>query len=296
MVLIDINNKNILTRLVTYLDNCDIPSTIDKTTEFNKIIIDDIKNPVIADNKIKKYFLLYDMEEKIYKNSNKKSKRSIKYIKDIIRYIDKCDFIITSLPYFRNYLSGYINKNKIIIIEKQIPNLYKITSKKSKNILIFDPEYNNIDIANDIAIHYPKNKIEIIGFSYDKLTTVKTQKQFENLNPNIDIVKYYDEYIYTEKCLSSNIIIYCSNKIADLKYLYLSILVKKKIIVKEELLYQDYLVNSKNIYTFRNNKELIIKTDKIINNRLANLTLESYEIIKDNDFDKISVKLSKYLK
>jgi hypothetical protein len=73
-------------------------------------------------------------------------------------------------------------------------------------------------------------------------------------------------------------------------------LFKKELITIYDDYYNDYLINSKNCYIFKDNKELELRISKIIDNRVANLTDNAYLLVKDNNFYDIVKKYSFYIR
>lgn len=109
------------------------------------------------------------------------------------------------------------------------------------------------------------------------------------------LVKYHNINIFWYLVNESFIIINNSDIILKDDYLNIILLLKKILISKDNILYENYLLNSFHIYTYNNLKELKIKLKKVTESRLLNLTSNSYEVIKDNNFKEIAHKYSKYL-
>lgn len=74
------------------------------------------------------------------------------------------------------------------------------------------------------------------------------------------------------------------------------IYIEDKIFLSKIVNYLDYAKKNYTLgITYNNLKELKIKLKKVTESRLLNLTSNSYEVIKDNNFKEIAHKYSKYL-
>ena len=80
MVLIYIENKKLLSKVVSYIENIDIPYTTDFNINFNYLIIGEINDKIIdfiKEKNCKIIFLTYLEENNIYINRNLFNKKSI---------------------------------------------------------------------------------------------------------------------------------------------------------------------------------------------------------------------------
>lgn len=297
MLLVNIENKELLSLIVNYLDNTDLNYTTDINASYDTIIIAEVNNKIIKfiekENNKKIIFLTHLEEENILNN---------KINDKLTKILNKCYLIITSLPSIKNIISKKINCN-IVVIEKELPiicfsksnsdiyNKYNI-NKRKKKILVFDFDYDNIEIVNDIAIKYPKYNFVYVG--YKSLSKLKNKNIFNKLEKNISLVKYYNFYILSDLTKISYLIINFSDLTID--YLNMILLLKKQLLIKESKLYEDYLINSKNSYIFKDNNDLLIRLNKIIEGRVANLVDNGYLLVRDNTFDEIVKKYNYYLK
>ncbi len=298
MVFVYIDDKKLLTKIIQYLELNKISVTTNYKDEYDKVIIGQINTKtkeIINEayvNKKQIVFIAYNLESKIIKEFTKEEDNLFK--KNFTEICDLSSNILVSLPAIKQILSKKICSNKIEILPREIPIIHKVTTKKRNgNIIIFDPNYKNIEAAYQIALKYPKRKVKVIGFQSDNLLTKKTKELIKGMPNNVIFIKYWDDYIYTSGCLNSSIIIYCDNALKDLYLLDILFISKKIVIVKDDIIFKNYLVNSKNSYTYIDDSDLLIKLKKIFDNRVANLTLESYDLIKNNNLKEISVKLSK---
>lgn len=115
------------------------------------------------------------------------------------------------------------------------------------------------------------------------------------IGSNVTFVKYVDETIFSDVCKVSNYVIYYESFIKSKNYIYIPLLLKRSLLVEDILWYQDFLINSKNAYLFKNNDSLYLKFSKILENRVMNLTENGYELVISNNYPSIIKKYSEYL-
>lgn len=306
MVLIYIENKMLLSKIVTYFDNSKISYTTDLNCEYDSILCAEISNKVlniINENKQKSiYFLTYLEENKIYLNHNYKNKISKNYNQKLYNILRKCTKIIVSLPSIRDILKTKLSSD-IVIIEKELPIIniskynkdiyskYKINKRKKKIVLI-DLEYKYINAVYKLAKMYNKYNFIYIGYKPDYALNTKVKEILYQFPKNITLIKYIDLNIFSDISKLSYLIISFEDINLDIDYINTTILFKKQLLIKDSLLYNNYLINSKNCYLFKDSNELFLKFKKIINERVANLSDEAYELIKNNTSIEIANKFN----
>ena len=308
MILLYIENKKLLTKIINYIENAGISYTTDLNVEFEYLIIAETSNKVLnfINNDLYKnkkiIFITYLEEEKIIINSKKNKLNNEK----LFNLLNKCYKVIVSLPSIKNILKKIINTD-IVVIEKELPiinisksnndiyNKYKI-SKRKKKITIIDLNYNNIKIIYELSLKYKKFNIVYVGFKPDYLIKENDLNLLYNMPKNVSFVKYYDFNVISDICKVSHLIINFEELNLDIKYLYMILLFKKQLLMKENILYSDYLINSKNSYLFKDNKDLLIRLGKIIDGRVSNLTDNGYLLVKDSTFNEIVKKYSFYIR
>ncbi|MDD3392907.1 MAG: hypothetical protein PHE54_05145 [Bacilli bacterium] len=298
MVLIYIVDENLRKQVITYLEFKKILITTNINSEYDYILIGqfDKKTAQIVDlayNKKRKILvLLYSIESKIitiFKNNNVKHKKKRK---DILSILEKSTTIITSLPIYKQIIQKYVNTS-IVILEKELNPLFNVRIKMNKRcLLLFYPKYQDVKEIIAIIDKYPNYHITLIGYRDEHLLNSKLKQKLNQVN----LIKNYNEAIFTKECKKSSLIIYNSNQNEDINYLNIVFLLKKKVIIKKHILFNDYLINSLNAYLYNDECELLSKMKKMIDNRIADMSLESYELIKNRTFDIISNKLSNYVK
>ena len=305
-MLIYIEDKELQTKIISYLDYVKTDYTLDLNDIYDTVIIAQVnKNTkeIIKNKKV--IFITYLEEEKIYKNFTKNNKKSRSYKIKIMSILKKCNLIITSIEGIKSLLLKEGNL-KIEVIPKEIPVInisknnkeiyerYNI-SKRKKKIIIIDKEYNNLEYLDFMTNKYPKYQFIYIGFTPDYKLTKKDKNMLYNLSSSVIKIKYIDLNIFSDLLKMTDFVISFDNLLLDIEYFYVSVILKKQLLCKETILYNPNYINSKNIYFFNDIKDLDLKFGRMINHRIANLTDETYEEIKDNTFENIAKKYSIYL-
>lgn len=294
MNLVYIENKEFLAKIVTYLDFENINYTFDVFSHFDCLIISQFnkKTLELIEKSKRVIYIAYLDEIKLYNNYLKKNKKASLYISKMKENFSKCNVVITSLPFFKKVL----NCKKIMVIPYE--NLCvglcknKIFNIRKKVITIIDSNYKYLDYYFDL-IHNSNLNYELIGFNSD--LSKRDKSLLNDLPKNLNLIKYCNERILQNYINNSQLIIYFDNIIESSNYLNICLNLKKNILLLDSELCNDYLIDNKNIYLFSlNNFEK--KFNRIIKNRVCNLGVEGYNLVKENTFKKIADKFCKLLK
>lgn len=276
MIFIMIENKNLLSKIVSYFDHAKVKYTTNPNVDYDYYVVAELNQRILkrikenTSNKKKIIFITYLEEYKIIEFNDSNSVRANTYNNLLNSVLNQCYLVIVSLPSFKSILKKHV-KTKIEIVEKETPSLIKFRSNKpSKNsCLIIDTYYSKLERINEIANKFP---------------------------PNIKIIKNCSIFEYMTLVSKNNIIVYCENNIRDHNNLLYIILQKKQLLIKNSVAYNKYFINSKNMYLYNDSKDFIFKLTKILNNKVTNISTDAYLLIKDNNFEKISYKLKEILK
>lgn len=302
-MLIYIEDKKLLTKIVSYLDYINKEYTLDLNGNYDYVLIADINKKSIEISKDKKTILITHLfEEKIYRVFTKNNKQNREFKNRLINNINNFYKIIVSMECIKKLLETKTN-TEIDIINNELPtinigntkyiyDIYKI-KKRRKNILYIDFNYEGLNNINLIAQKYPKLNFIYLGFKPYYSMTKKEKNLYQNLPNNIYKIKYNDFNLFCDLLKISDIVINESNILFDIKYLYAILILKKKYLSKT--LAYEKLIDNKNIYMFENQKELIIKFNKIFEERLADISINAYDLINNNTFFQIAKKYSIYL-
>lgn len=312
MILVYIENKQLLSKVITYLDNTDLEYTTSLHDEFKYIIVAETKPKIMKlVNEYKKQekeiiFLTYLEEEKIYINSRLKNKSSKNYMNKIYSLVNKSSLILVSLPSIKQILKKMTRK-EIAVLPKELPIInisnnskdiylkYNI-SKRRKKICILDFDYNKIELIDTLSRNYKKVEFIYVGFQADYLLKEYDKNIMMNFPKNVKCVKYHDLDVLSDLIKISSLVVNFEDINLDIRYLYLILLFKCPLLMKYSLLYENYLINSKNAYLFKSDETLILKIDKIFHDRVSDLTEFGYDLIKNNTYQGLSKKLNLVLK
>lgn len=308
MLLVYIENKNLLTKMLSYLDELDLNYTTDINSNYDTLLIAEPSKKINEFiSKINKNIIfITNLEEyKIIKHHQGKGKNSKNYFINLTKILNRCSRIIVTMPSIKNILEKTV-KREIIIIEKEIPiiNISKSNkdiydkygiSKRKKKILILDDNYEYVNYVYELASNYPKFEFIYIGYESTYLLNEKNKELIDVMPKNVVKIKYIDLNIYSDLCKISDINILLNYDI-NYEYLYTILLFKKQLLVKESYYYEDYLINSKNSYIFKNKEELLLRFKKIIDERVSNFTEVGYDLIKNNTRKDILKKYNSYLR
>lgn len=311
MILVYMDNIKFMRRIINYLDNTNIKYTTDLNTNYEYVLIAEINNKIITfakeqyQNGKKIILLTYLEENNIAFYYQKKSKISKDYFRRLTELLSVTSKVFVNFEFTRKVI---IKKKDIpvIIIPKEIPvinisknskdiyNKYKI-KRRNKKIIIVDEEYKNIEKAYVLANMYPKYNFVYVGYKPDYLLKERYKDMLNTMPKNVTKVKYSNLNVFSDLCKISNIIVFLEDYNINIDYIYITLLFKKQLIIKENKLFEDFFINSKNVYSFKSKEDLLLKFKKIVTERVANLTDIAYLLIKDNTFDEIIKKYNAYL-
>lgn len=285
-MLIYIENKDLLSLIVSYLDYKKVCYFTDVNSGFDILVIAQYSSKTL--NLVKKakkvIFISYLVEEKIYNN----------YLKcnELVSFINKCDVVISSLPFFKSLFS--VKKfvfipRKNLCVSKCKKNIFK---SKKKVITIIDSDYKYLNIIDNIVSNNFGIAFNLIGFNCN--LSYKNKKILDSLSNSINLIKYFNVNNFNELINDSFLIIFFDDILSSFDYLNICICMKKNIMLLDSDLYNNYFINNKNIYLFGDNYNKVL--DKIISNRVSNLGDASYNLVVDNDIKHLSDKLCQVLK
>lgn len=311
MILLYINNLKFMKKLVYYLDHTNIKYTTDLNGDYEYVIIAELSNKTIEfakeqHQKSKKIiFLSYLEEENISFYAHRSNKASKQYNR---RLHEILDITYKVLVHFQSTRKIVLEKKdvSVILIPKEIPIInisknnkdiyhkYQI-SKRKKKILLIDEDYKYIDQLNVLANTYSKYQFLYIGYKPDYLLKEKQKNAIHTISKNVIPIKYIDFNVFSDLCKVSQLIVFLEGHKVNIDYIHITLLFKKQLLIKENPLFEDFFINSKNAYIFKTKEDLLLKFKKIATERVANLTDNGYLLIKDHTFDEIIKKYNAYL-
>ncbi len=302
-ILVMIENRVLLSKIVSIFDKTNIKYTTNKESNYKYLLVAELNQRIVklinemTEKNKKVIFLAFLEEYKIQKYYNSNSVKANEYKQLLFSILNKCHLVITSLPFFKDYLEKQIN-TKVIVIEKANPRLPDL--KKTKPIqntcLIIDYDYTEIINVFDMAIKYPKIKFQVLGYRPEHMLSQKQIGIIKNLPENVELIKYCDFVDFLSLIKRNSIIVYCDDDNRNYHYLLYIILNRKKLLIKNSVIYDNYFINSKNMYLYKDSKEFNLRLKKIINGTVANLSNEAFLLIKDNRLEKMGKQLKKIIK
>lgn len=310
MILVFIENRTYLTKVLSYLDELKIPYTTDIHADYETIVFAEFSNKVeslIEENPNKKYILLGELEEKkMLHHLSQNTKIGKKYVLRMKQMCNHCNRIIVTMPSLIPILKKKL-KREVVCIPRELPmiNISKSNkdiydkyhlSKKYKQIVIIDYHYSHLDQVTSLALEYPKYQFLLIGYQPEYLLSKKNKELYLRLPSNIISQKYIDFNIYSDLCKVSWLVIFFFDDALDNDFLSITLLFKKQLLMEYHPYYQNYLVNSKNVYLFQNKEELQLRFKKIVENRVSNLTDQGYDLISLSTYKEILKKWNQNLR
>lgn len=295
MHLIYIENKDLLTKMVTYLDYCNLEYTTDVNSNFKTLIIaqNNKKSLELIKRAKKVIYIAYLDELKISNSYLKKGKKYSIYKNKMLDFFTKCHLIITSLPALKKIMGN----KKVLTIP--IENLCigicknKIFNLGKKVITIIDSNYKYLETCFELVNKFPNFQYELIG--YNPNLNKKEKALINDVPKNLKMRKYCNERLLQNYISNSSLVIFFDNILDSFDYLNICLNLKKNLLVLDSELCRDYLIDNKNSYLF-NIDNILKKFNRIISNRVCNLGIEGYNLVKDNTFINIADKFCKLLK
>ena len=305
MVFVYIENKKFLSKIITYLENANVLFTTDFNNDYDIVLVAEInkrtmklvKNSYLLKKKV--IFISHLEENKIISNYDLHNKYSIEYRSTLYNFLNMCDLIIVSLPYFKTLLNKKIKRN-IIVIERELEpinlkvdsNIYVRynLSKRKKKVLYLDSKYEYLSEFFQIALANPKIEFIMLGFIPDYYLSEHKKHLLMNIPSNVKSIKYYNDSSLIELLKVISSVIYV-DKVVDINLIYKILFLKKNLIVKENKIFDHHLIDNKNIYLFDKNN-LVKKVCKLLDGSIANLTLDGYDLVKNNKLNDIIIKIN----
>lgn len=295
MYLVYIENKDLLTKIITYFDYVNILYTTDINDKYDFLIVSQNNNKTLnlMQRAKRTIYISYLDEIKIFKRFSKKNKKYDDYKNKMNTFFYKCNIIVTSLPYMKRL----INHKRVYVIpfENICIGLCKnkLFNLRKKNITIIDSDYKYLDIYFKLFNEFPNFQYQLIGFSSS--LNKKNKLLITDLPKNLALYKYCNDRVLQNYIDNSFLVIFFDNILESYDYLNICLFLKKNILLLNSDLCRDFLIDNKNIYLFDENS-FVKKFNKIITNRVSNLGIEGFNLIKDNNFINISDKFCKILK
>lgn len=285
MVLVYIEDRILAGTIITYLEQMKIKYTTSFSQEIKYAIVAEInKKTIEIMNQTKTIFIAYLEENKIQEKFVKENKINRQYKNKIISILNQCTKVVVSMPYFKKIIPL---KTDIVVIPKEVVKLDFVKTKKGKSILFCDNDYNNLEMMYEIANQYSKYKFFYIG--YKNKLSLKEKAILNKMPNNVIFVKNFSILTYIELVKDCYLVI---NNNIDLMYSFVSIMLKKHLILKDNPYYEDYFIPSKDCYFYDDLKTLCLKMNKIIDRRVSNLSEDAYDKFAKINCKYVAIKYS----
>lgn len=295
MNLVYIENKDLLTKIVTYLDYGKIEYTTNINSEFKTLVIaQNNRKSLELVNKAKKVIYIAYLDEMRIANSYiKKNKKNISYKNKMVDFFYRCNIVVTSLPYLRKMIG--IKKSLVIPQENLCIGLCKnkFFNLRKKVITIIDSDYKYLETCLELVNRFPNLQYELIGYGIN--LNKRECQLISDIPSNLKLHKYCNERLLQNYLNNSNLVIFFDNILENSNYLNICLNLRKNILLLSSELCNDYFIDNKNAYLF-NTQNLIKKFNRIISNRVCNLGIEGYNLVKSNTFINLADKFCKLLK
>lgn len=291
MILIKMDNLEFLRKIITYFDCANILYTTNINDDYDYLLVAEVNKKINKlinlniKNKKKIIFVSYLEENNIYKYNQSLTKKGTIYNEYLNSILSNSCIVITSFPYYKEMFKNKTN-GKIMIINREIPFVptkrkYKVNKKEC---LFIDYNYEHINDLYNNALKHEYIDFILLGYMPSYLLSKSKIKKLNNMPKNVSYIKYLNHNEYLLLLERVNLIVNCDDNINNYDSLQYMFLLKKQVIVKNVLVYNNYLINSKNTYLFNNSKELEYRLNKLIKSEMSNLTTDAFILIKDNNF------------
>jgi hypothetical protein len=287
MLLVYIENKDLMSQIITYLDIGKVSYTTNTKEPFTSIIIAQTnkKTNKLISNCNRIIYIAYEDEYKMYISES--------YRNHMLNFFTKCTLVVTSIPYFNNIISNneIINKENICIGKCK----NKFFSFKKESIAIIDLSYKYITKTLNIIRKNEKENFLLIGYESEEKLTKEKIKALKDLPKNVKLIKYTNSRIIQNQIENSAHIIFLENILKADEYLNVCLNMKKNIILLDSPLCEKYLIDNKNAYLVNTNN-LNKVLNKVLLGRVSKLGSEAYELVINGTAKEISDKLCKLVK
>lgn len=285
-MLVYIDDKKLLSLIVSYLDLKNVLYTVNYNDFFDTIIVAQYnKRTINMCKKSKKViFITYLLEYDLFFNFDK--------FNDVVSFIKNCDKVIVGFSYFKKlldlkkcYVVPYLNFNYM----KCKKSFFK---KNYKYITFVDLSYRYISLIDEVVSSNLDFNYNIVGYN---VMNKSAKKIYESFGKNVVFTKYFDDVIFLNVLNNSSLIIFFDNILDNYFLFNLCVLNKKNILLYNSELYSDLFCNNKNIYLFDSNN-LVKIFNKVVSNRVSNLGEELFNVFFNNNIEVLSDKFCKVIK
>lgn len=302
------------------LEYANIPYTLDPKEDYDILHINTYfpKSYFLA-KKAKKHGkkIVYHAHstEEDYKNGFILAKQTSKLFKWwLIKCYSLGDVIVTPTPYSKRLLEGYkgLENKKIYDISNGIEiDFFKrdeaLGKEFRKNYNIKDDEKVIIGIGLyierkgivdfvELAKRLPQYKFIWFGYSPLAASTKKVRDAVNTKLDNLTFAGYVEPQVIKSAMSGCDLYLFPTLEETEGIPIIEACACKTPALIRDIGVFEDWLVDGKNVYKAKNIDEFEEKTKKILSNELPNLTEEAYKVALTRDLKNISMQLKKVYK
>lgn len=262
----------------------------------------------IAKKKGKKVVYHAHSTEEDFKNGFVFSKQiSPAFKKWLIKCYSLGDVIITPTPYSKRLLEGYGIEKKIYAISngieldkfKKVPNArkkfrerynYSADDKIIIGIGLYIERKGIVDFV-ELAKRMPEYKFIWFGYSPLSAATKQVRIAVNTKLDNLLFAGYVEQEVIAEAMNGCDIYLFPTYEETEGIPIIEACACKTTAIVRDIPIFEDWLVDGKNVYKAKNIDEFEEKIKKIINKELPNLGEEAYKVAQERDIRKVGKQL-----
>ncbi|MEG0994913.1 MAG: glycosyltransferase family 4 protein [Bacilli bacterium] len=230
------------------------------------------------------------------------------------KWIIKCyslgDYIITPTPYSKKLLESYGIKKPIVAISNGIElSFFKRTKELEMESSSFRKKYgfkSNDKVIMGIGLYLERKGIldfvelakrlpeyKFIWFGFTPLYTVpkKIRKAVRTDLPNLTFAGYVPQEDIKKAMASFDLYLFPTLEETEGIPILEACAMKIPAIIRDIKVFDEWLVDSKNVYKAKDINDFEIKIKSYLNNELKDLTEEGYKVAKEHDIKIIGKKL-----
>ena len=253
--------------------------------------------------------------EEDYKNGFILAKQTSKLFKWwLIKCYSLGDVIVTPTPYSKRLLEGYkgLENKKIYDISNGIEiDFFKrdeaLGKEFRKNYNIKDDEKVIIGIGLyierkgivdfvELAKRLPQYKFIWFGYSPLAASTKKVRDAVNTKLDNLTFAGYVEPQVIKSAMSGCDLYLFPTLEETEGIPIIEACACKTPALIRDIGVFEDWLVDGKNVYKAKNIDEFEEKTKKILSNELPNLTEEAYKVALTKDLKNVSIQLKKVYK
>lgn len=301
------------------LEENDVPYTTDKKEDYdiihiNTVFPSSLYYSKVARSKGKKVVFHAHSTEEDFKDSFRGSNLFAPLFKKwLIICYNSADLIITPTPYSKKILEGYGLKKPIVNISNGIDIRYFTKDEKGKKRFRDKYHFTNEDkiiisaglyierkgILDFVELAKKLPEYKFVWFGYSNLYTVsnKVKKAVETKLPNLYFPGYVCRDELKDAYSGSNLFLFLTHEETEGIVLLEALAMKIPVLIRDIPIYKEWFLDGEHIYKGKDLFEFQTKINGILNEEIASLVENGYNIAKERNIEEIGRQLkSEYKK